>query len=130
MAISSYKDLIVWQKAMKLVALVYVLTKDFPKEEIYGIVSQIRRAVVSIPSNIAEGWTRKNTVEFINFLSIANGSVAELETQLIISEELNYGNKKLYSEIYSLLIEVQKLIPAVINGLRRTNPSPLAPNRL
>lgn len=129
MAISSYKDLIVWQKAMKLVALVYVLTKDFPKDEIYGIVSQIRRAVVSIPSNIAEGWTRKNTVEFINFLSIANGSVAELETQLIISDQLGYGNKKLYPEILSLLIEVQKLIPAVISGLKRTSPSPLAPSR-
>lgn len=115
---------------MKLVTLVYVLTKDFPRDEIYGIVSQIRRAVVSIPSNIAEGWTRKSTAEFINFLSIANGSVAELETQLIISEQLGYGNNKLYPEISSLLIEVQKLIPAVINGLKQTSSLPLAPSRL
>lgn len=89
---SGYKDLIVWQKAIKLVILIYDLTKAFPQNEIYGITSQMRRSSVSIPSNIAEGSKRRTKKDFEHFLSIALGSAAELETQLIISENLNLGD--------------------------------------
>ena len=87
---TDYKDLIVWQKAIDLATWIYSLTAGFPKEELYGIVSQMRRAAVSIPSNIAEGQSRQHKSEFIQFLSIAKGSLLELETQLIISGRLKY----------------------------------------
>ena len=87
---TDYKDLIVWQKAIDLATWIYSLTSRFPKEELYGIVSQMRRAAVSIPSNIAEGQSRQHKSEFIQFLSIAKGSLSELETQLIISGRLKY----------------------------------------
>lgn len=85
----TYKDLIVWQKSIELVKEIYLLTEDFPKEEIYGLTSQIRRCAVSIPSNIAEGKMRTTNKEFSHFLSIAYGSGAELETQLILAKLLN-----------------------------------------
>ena len=87
--VKSYKDLIVWQKSMDLVIEIYKLVKKLPKEETYSLSDQMRRAVVSIPSNIAEGYTRKSTNEYLNFLSIANGSRTELETQLLICERIN-----------------------------------------
>jgi len=80
MAVQNYRELIVWQKSMDLVELVYQATKAFPKEELYGLTNQVRRAAVSIPSNIAEGQARQSTAEFKNFLSIAQGSRAETET--------------------------------------------------
>jgi four helix bundle protein len=119
--IKTYQELIVWQKAIKLTLLVYKLTATFPKGETYGLVSQMCRAAVSIASNIAEGWARKNTAEFINFLSMANGSVAELQTQLVIAKELGYGETKFYEEIGGLLVEVQKIIPAMMVSLKRSN---------
>lgn len=82
MTINSYKDLIVWQKSFELCLLIYRITKEFPKEELYGIVSQMRRAALSIPSNIAEGFSRHRKLEYIQFLHISFGSAAELETQL------------------------------------------------
>jgi four helix bundle protein len=85
MAVQSYRELIVWQKAMKLVQSIYSLTKDFPKEEVYALTSQIRRAAVSIPSNIAEGQGRDSTKEFLHHLSIAYGSLMEVETQILIA---------------------------------------------
>ena len=88
--VESYRDLIVWQKSMELVERVYRMTRVFPKEELYGLSSQIRRAAVSIPSNIAEGQARKSTAEFLNFLSIAQGSRAEVETQTLIAQRLGY----------------------------------------
>ncbi|MEK7127335.1 MAG: four helix bundle protein [Patescibacteria group bacterium] len=115
---TTYKELIYWKKSVELVVLVYKFTADFPKEEIYGLISQMRRAVVSIPSNVAEGWTRKNTGEYINFLSISNGSAAELETQLIVTQELNYGKKELRDKCFSLLLEIQKMLTSSINSLR------------
>ena len=90
----SYRDLIVWQKSIDLVTAVYELVKLFPREELYALSSQIRRAVVSIPSNIAEGHNRNSDKEFVQFLCIARGSLGELETQLIIAEKLNYTNKE------------------------------------
>ena len=86
----SYKDLELWQVSMNFVTEVYKLTKDFPKEELYGLTSQIRRCVISIPSNIAEGASRKGTKEFIQFLWIANGSLSEFETQIEIAQKLGY----------------------------------------
>ena len=88
-AIKSYRDLIAWQKAINLVTEVYNLTKKFPQSEVYGLTNQLRRAWVSIPSNIAEGSSRKSTLEFMRFLKIAQGSLAELETQIIIARILD-----------------------------------------
>ena len=114
--IRSSKDLNVWKEAMSLVKQVYIATKKFPKEEIYGITSQIRRAAVSIPSNIAEGNGRKNRKEYVNFLSIANGSLMELETQLIISENIQYLDK----EILEILLKQVELVSRLLNGLRKS----------
>ena len=88
--IKSYKDLMVWQRAMTLARSTYKLTQAFPRTEMYGLTSQLRRCAVSIPSNIAEGHARASTAEFMRFLSIALGSLAEYETQLRIAEGLNY----------------------------------------
>lgn len=93
-AINSFKDLEVWGKNFSLVSTIYQITQEYPKEEICGLTSQIRRSSVSIPSNIAEGWNRKSTKTYIQFLNIANGSLAELETLLIVSKNLNYLNEK------------------------------------
>lgn len=121
MRINSHKDLIVWQKAMDLVALVYRLTADFPKDELYGLTNQMRLSVVSVPSNIAEGWARKNTGEYLNSLSMADGSAAELDTQLILSERLNYGSDGIRVRCNKLLEEVQKIIPSLMKSLGRAS---------
>jgi len=113
MAVQSYRQLITWQKAMELVKQIYNLTKSFPKEEIYGLTSQIRRAAVSVPSNIAEGQGRDSTKEFIHHLSIAYGSLMEVETQVLIAESLNY----LKSEETSLILEKTAEVGRIINGL-------------
>ena len=88
MAIESYQDLEVWKRGMEIAKLVYRLTKAFPKEERYGMTSQMRRAAVSIPSNLAEGWGRAGNKEFQQFIRVAQGSLKELETQLILSQEV------------------------------------------
>lgn len=111
-----YKELHVWQKAMELVEEVYKLTGDFPKEEMYGLTSQIRRSAVSIPSNIAEGSSRAGTKEFIQFLSIARGSAAELETQLILSSRLGYSADN--ETALSLLTSVRQMTNALIRALK------------
>ncbi|WP_242467725.1 four helix bundle protein [Thiocapsa imhoffii] len=110
MQVQSYRDLIVWQKSMDLVERVYRMTGVFPKEEMYGLSSQVRRAAVSIPSNIAEGQARKSTAEFLNFLSIAQGSRAEVETQTLIAQRLGYVTPSQITEIISLLEEISKMI--------------------
>ena len=107
---SGYKTLIVWQKSMGLVIKIYELTADFPDSEKFGLVSQVRRSAISIPSNLAEGSRRKQGLEKNNFLRIAFGSAAELETQLEISKRLSFGNKNKYSEIENLLIEILKML--------------------
>jgi four helix bundle protein len=128
MKVKSYKDLIVWQKAMDLVEMVYQTTKEFPRGELYGLTNQLRRAAVSIPSNIAEGHARKSTAEFRNFLSIARGSLAEVETQLLIARRLSYINKQRLEVILSVQVEVNKMTNALINKLT-PNPSSLTPNK-
>ena len=90
MAVQSYRELIAWQKAMDFVAEVYRVTRKFPKDEMYGVTSQLRRAGVSIPSNIAEGQGRQTTGEFRQFLGHARGSLLETETQILLSERLEY----------------------------------------
>lgn len=111
---TSYKELIVWQKSFKLSLLVYNATKDFPKDELYGITSQIRRCAVSIPSNIAEGYSRRRKMEFLQFLHISYGSAAELETQLLIARELNYLSELKFTEANNLLTEVMKMLNSLI----------------
>lgn len=88
MSIRSYQDLEVWKRGMDLAEMVYRLTRRFPKEELYGLTSQIRRATASIPANIAEGWARQGTAEFLQFLRIAAGSLRELETHLLLSQRV------------------------------------------
>lgn len=116
--ITSFTKLVVWQKAFKLVILIYKTTKKFPKEELYGIVSQIRRAAISISSNIAEGFSRIYKKEKIQFLYLSLGSLTELENLLLISKELNYFDNEKIIEIYNLCIEVGKLIQSSIKSLR------------
>ena len=113
----SYRELIVWQKSIKLVKEVYQLTQSFPKEEIYGLSSQMRRAAVSIPSNIAEGYVRKHKQEYIQFLRIAFGSGAELETQFEIAKQLNYFTDKQTQKAESDLTEVMKMLNKLISTL-------------
>ena len=117
MTIKSYQDLIVWQKAMDIVEMVYLATKQFPKEELYGLTSQVRRAAVSIPSNIAEGHSRKSTAEFRNFLSIAQGSKSEVETQLMIAQRLSYINPQQTQTMLSLLQEISKMLNSLKSKL-------------
>lgn len=116
--ISSYKDLIVWQKSFDLSIAVYGITKAFPKDETYGLISQIRRCAVSIPSNIAEGYTRHRKLEFIQFLQIAFASGAELETQLLIAREVGYLSTQDYQKMGDLLLEVQKMLNSLIDKIR------------
>ena len=113
--INSYKDLVVWQRSIELVKEIYRITKLLPKEELYGLTSQMRRSGVSIPSNIAEGHQRKNLKEYLQFLRISYGSAAELETQLIISREICPQIDFLAAE--SLLKEVHKMLNTLIQKL-------------
>ena len=113
----SYQQLTVWQKAMDLTTSVYELTASFPKEERYSLVDQMRRAAISIPSNIAEGKGRKSQNDFKHFLSIARGSVNELETQILLSERLSYTDKEKSDKIIGLADEVGKMINGLINSL-------------
>jgi four helix bundle protein len=111
----NYKDLVVWQKGIALAKAIYQLTSGFPSEEKFGLVSQMRRAAVSIPSNVAEGQARHTTGEFIQFISHAEGSTAELETQLILSVELKFVVKEQTTNEFILLDDIRRML----NGLRR-----------
>ena len=116
MNLKSYKDLEVWQKAMDLVVECYQVTKKLPRDEIYGLTSQLRRAAVSVPANIAEGRERQYTKEFIQHLSIAYGSLAELETHIQIAQRLKYIDMTLEKQLLEKTAEVGRMI----NGLRRS----------
>ena len=111
--VKSYKDLLVWQKGITLVKEVYKLTQTFPDAEKFGLVSQMRRAAVSIPSNIAEGQTRHTRKEFIQFLSHSEGSVAELETQVILGVELGYCTQPQTAKISDLTTELSKMLDSL-----------------
>lgn len=114
-----HKELIAWQKAIILVENIYKMTQNFPKEEMFGIISQMRRCAISIPSNIAEGHSRNSTGEFKQFLGIAKGSSAELETQLIIANKLGFINDEKLKENNDLLIDVRKLISGLLRSLSK-----------
>ena len=119
--IRDYKDLHVWQRAMELAKQIYQLTGRFPVEEKFGLISQMRRAAVSIPSNIAEGQARNTTGEFVQFLSHAEGSAAELDTQLRLSVDLSYCDLNDLLEVFRLLTDVQKMLKRLRHSLT-TNP--------
>ena len=114
---SNYKELVVWQKSIQLVTDIYKLTKIFPKEEAYGLVSQMHRAAISIPSNIAEGHDRNSDKEFSQFLCIARGSLAELETQVIIAENLGYIKQEQKTYILNKCYEIGKMINGLLKKL-------------
>ena len=116
MSYTSYRNLEVWQKAMDLVVKCYQIAKSFPKSEIYGLTSQLQRAAVSIPSNIAEGRERQYKKEFIQHLSIAYGSLAELETHILIAERLNYLDTNKVKQVLDKTAEVGRML----NGLRKS----------
>lgn len=120
MKITSYKELIVWKKAIDLVKEVYLLTEKFPKDELYGLVSQMQRAAVAIPSNIAEGYLRGHRKEYIQFLLIALGSAAELETQILICKSINKFNTLDFKNAESLLTEVMKMLYVMSKRVKRT----------
>lgn len=113
----SYNELIVWQKSVELVTELYRVTEKFPKTEIFGLTSQIRRAAVSIPSNIAEGYSRKHKPEYIQFLRIAFGSGAEIETQMIIIKNLGFVKDSDTIKVTSLLEETMKMLNKLISTL-------------
>ncbi|NDP20673.1 MAG: four helix bundle protein [Paludibacter sp.] len=118
---TSHKDLKVWQKGIELVKVIYDITKIFPSNEQFGLTSQIRRCSVSIPSNIAEGCGRNSDKELIHFLYIALGSASELETQIIISQELGFFGKDKSEEIHGLVFEIIKMTSSLIKSIKTRN---------
>lgn len=117
--VKSYKELLIWQKGIKIVVLIYKLTRSFPKEEIYALTSQLKRASVSVPSNIAEGFGRQTDKSFHHFLNISRGSLNEIETQLIIAKELDFVlDDNLFNEILFLIEEESKMINAFSKNLK------------
>ena len=118
MSIASYRDLVAWQKAMDLAEAVNAATEAFPKTEDYGLTAQIRRAAVSIPSNIAEGRSRRTTREFLKGLSIAYGSVAEVETQVLLASRLKYVSSNCVADILNRTAEIGRLLNGLIHSLR------------
>jgi four helix bundle protein len=115
--IRNFKDLKIWQRGVELVKLIYVMTNSFPADEKYGLVSQMRRSAVSVPSNIAEGFMRRHNKEYKQFLYIALGSLAELETQIIISKELNFITTDHYTGTLSAIDELNKMTTGLIKCL-------------
>jgi four helix bundle protein len=110
----THKDLNLWQESIKLVTLIYEKTKSFPKDELFSLTSQIKRSSVSIPSNIAEGAARESNKEFLRFLYIAQGSISELNTQLIIANNLSFLNNEDYYQLDEKLTEIRKMLTGLI----------------
>jgi four helix bundle protein len=119
--VESFKDLIVWQKGIDLVNEIYKTTRPFPKEEMYCLTSQIRRAAISVPANIAEGWGRGTTKNYIQFLEISRGSLFELNTLIIIAYNQEYISKKSCDEIENKLNEIGRMLNALITKLDSKN---------
>ena len=119
MPLQHYRELIVWQKAIILVEAVYRATNSFPKTEIYALTNQIRRAAVSIPSNIAEGQGRNSTRDFLHFLSVAQGSLMELETQITIAERLGYLKKEQEANLLESTAEVSRMLSGLKSSLNK-----------
>ena len=119
MKVRNYQELIIWQRAMDLVETVYKASKCFPREELYALTSQVRRAAISIPSNIAEGQGRRTTSDFLRHLSIAYGSLREVETQLLIAGRLNYLTASQVETVMNRAGEVGRLLNGLMNSLSR-----------
>lgn len=117
-ASKSFRELIVWQKAHQLTLDTYSLTANYPQEELFGLTSQMRRAAVSIPANIAEGYRKRGTADKARFLNISEGSLDELNYYLILSKDLNYMSDRQYEELNTKCIEVSKLLHAYVNAIR------------
>ncbi|MDT4968177.1 MAG: hypothetical protein QOJ64_2914 [Acidobacteriota bacterium] len=117
MALKSYRELTAWQKAMDLVQITYEAVRTFPREEIYGLTSQLKRAVVSVPSNIAEGQGRKSTREFLRHLSIAYGSLMEVESQILVAQRLQYLSQEVVERVLELTSELGRLVNGLSNAL-------------
>lgn len=115
---ANFKELLVWQKSIDFVTEIYKITETFPKDETFGLKSQIRRASVSVPSNIAEGNSRRSKPDYVQFLKISRGSCAEVETQLIISKNLNFLNEMDYLKLNEDIIEISKMLNGLINSLK------------
>ena len=114
----TYRDLLVWRKSMAFVTNIYQVIKIFPKEEVYGLTSQIRRCAISIPSNISEGYGRNSTNDYIRFLQISMGSIFEIQTQLEIAKNLGYLNQTKFLEIYDMSREIERMLSSLINKLK------------
>lgn len=119
--VKSYRDLVAWQKSIELVTEIYLCTRLFPREETYGLVCQLRRAAVSVPSNIAEGHARLSAGEFRQFIGHALGSLMEIETQLLISERLNYVESKRSADLLNRTAEVGKILNGLLRSLSEKN---------
>jgi four helix bundle protein len=115
--VNSYQDLVAWQKAIAFVSLVYDASDNFPKHELYGLGSQLRRAAVSVPSNIAEGSVR-GSKEFLHFLKVARGSLAEIETQLIIAEKRHYITTEQLLKLMGLANELSRILMGLLKSLK------------
>ncbi len=124
--LKSYRDLMVWQKAMELTLEIYRFSSSFPRTEMYGLTSQLRRAGVSVPSNIAEGYGRGSRKEYVQFLCISQGSLKELETQLILAQRLNYGSKMASDSILELSDEVGRMLGSLIRSLKEKTATPFS----
>ncbi|PIR39201.1 MAG: four helix bundle protein [Alphaproteobacteria bacterium CG11_big_fil_rev_8_21_14_0_20_39_49] len=121
-----YEDLLVWQKSINLAEKVYFITNSFPSDEIYGLTSQVRRSAVSIASNIAEGCSRNSKKDFLRFVFIALGSVAELKTQFIIAKRVGYLEEKYFVRLSEYFVEIEKMLHGLRKSLLATNNSQLA----
>ena len=113
----SFRDLLVWQRAVQMSVVIYRLTANFPKEEVFGLTGQLRRAGVSVASNIAEGYGRSSTGEYKQFLGMARGSILEVQTQLVISRELDFGEVEARNRAVGLSEEVGKMLSAILKKL-------------
>jgi four helix bundle protein len=113
-----FRQLVVWQRSMELAMLIYQVTRSFPREEIYGLTSQLRRAAVSVPSNIAEGYSRKSTKELLQFLAVTDGSLAEIETQLLMARQLEYCGTGPLNQALDLVEQCQRMLHTMQSTLR------------
>lgn len=118
---NSHKDLIVYQKSIEFVTKIYETTNNFPKDELFGLTSQLRRAAISIPSNIAEGFARRHNKELTQFLYVSLGSAVEIETQLLIAKNINCINEEIYIMLTNLLSEISKMLIGLIHKLESNN---------
>ena len=118
---SDFRKLLIWQKSMALITKIYFSTNNFPKEEIFGLTSQIRRSCISIPSNIAEGSGRESDKDFLRFLNISTGSLFEMQTQLEIAKNITYLNQEEFNNLYEDSREVERMLVAFIKKIKDRN---------